>query len=93
MGRELTLSRREKAKVNKKIQKRLEGGQLIYCLDDMERAFTEGALTFILEKYENGLSPEEIGDLINRDPDEIFIALFHLARRGLTQRKFAYRLL
>ncbi|WP_106494922.1 hypothetical protein [Lentibacillus sp. Marseille-P4043] len=76
-----------------KIRKeRLEDGALVYCLSDLEIIFSEGLINEVTILYEQGHEPEEIGQAINRDPDEVFIALFHQARQGRINRSFAKRM-
>ncbi|MGY0692647.1 hypothetical protein ACW2QC_07610 [Virgibacillus sp. FSP13] len=73
-------------------KERLADGALVYCLSDLEIIFSEGLIKEVTDLYEAGHCPEEIGQAINRDPDEVFIALFHQARQGKIDRAFAKRL-
>lgn len=65
--------------------------RIIRVNDDMNNVFSIGLLDRITELYNDGMDPEKIGDVFDRDPDEIFMALFHQARRERTKRVFAYR--
>lgn len=64
---------------------------LVYCLDDLNNVFSDLLLLDITEWYEEGFSLEEIAEELERDPDEIFIALFHQARKGGTEKAFGKR--
>lgn len=73
-------------------KKRYGNGGIVRALDDMELFFGEVLLDEIRELYQEGYSAEVIGKEVNRDPDEIFIALFHMARQGIDINPFAKRL-
>lgn len=65
--------------------------QIVWILDDVERAFTGGLLRKIEKLWEEGESLEFIAEKFHRDPDEIFLALFDLARKGKITRPFGVR--
>lgn len=77
--------------IERKKQSKMDSGGIIYCLDDLETAFGDEILQEITELHEKGHSVEEISEAFNRDADEVFIGLFHQARKGKTTRPFAYR--
>lgn len=62
--------------------------QIVWIFDDIDRAFTWGLLCDITEQWESGKTIEEIAKKYRRDPDEIFLALFHMARQGKVTRPF-----
>ncbi|MGJ9460084.1 hypothetical protein [Oceanobacillus sp. CF4.6] len=78
-------------RIKKSKQEQVSGSGVVYCLGDLDPAFSEVLLEEVTELYEMGYEPEEIGSLLHRDPDEIFIALFHQSRHGKTKRLFGKR--
>lgn len=66
-------------------------GGICYILDDLNLVFAGDMLKEILSLYNLGYSVEEIGEYFERDPDEIFLALMHLARQGVKVRKIGRR--
>ncbi|MFC4403292.1 hypothetical protein [Gracilibacillus xinjiangensis] len=48
-------------------------------------------MEIVTELFNEGYEPEQIGEALKRDPDEIFIALFHQAIEGKLTREFAWR--
>lgn len=79
----------------KRIKKNRKAGEvgsgIVYCLADLDPVFSGELLEEITKLFEMGYQPEEIGPLLHRDPDEIFIALFHQSRQGNVSRPFARR--
>ena len=67
-------------------------GGIIRLFEDVNLVFSGSMLNEILEKHNLGYSLEEISEYLNRDPDEIFLALFHLARQGYEIRPLGKRL-
>lgn len=65
----------------------VKGKKYVFCNEDLEPAFEQKQLDIITEKWNSGYSFEQIAFEHNRDPDEIFLAIFHQARRGLIHRK------
>lgn len=65
--------------------------RVITLLDDMELKISEALFQEVIELYEDGHSVEAIGEAIKRDPDEIFIVLFHAVRNGYKLKAFAKR--
>ena len=57
-------------------------GEIVTLFDDLVIDFSQEMLDEILIQYNTGYSPEEIAEYTKRDPDEIFLALFHLSRKG-----------
>lgn len=60
-------------------------------LDDCELYFSEEMLENIRKFYNEGHPIEKISNYLRRDADEIFLAIFHLARKGKIKLPFAYR--
>ena len=79
-------------RIKKSRKEQLDERGLIYCLSDLNIIFSESLLDEVTELYERGYKLEEIGNLLDRDPDEIFIGLFHQARNNKIKRTFAYRM-
>lgn len=75
----------------KKQKSYFEGG-IVRLFDDLEMSYTNDLLQAIKTFHNEGHSFEDIGERFNRDPDEIFLALFHLARKGEEVKPFAKRL-
>jgi len=76
-------------KVNQKIRYKDSG--LVRLLDDIDLMIGDEFLNAIGELYQEGYSPEEIGQGLGIDPDKIFISLFHLVREGRDLRPIAER--
>lgn len=66
-------------------------GGIVRLFYDLELYFTPELLNEIGRLYEDGYTPEDIGKSLNRDPDEIFLGLFHLARHDKIDKEFARR--
>ena len=66
-------------------------GGIVRLFDDANIDFSGSMLNEILEKHNEGYSFEEIGEYLKRDPDEIFLALFHLARQGYEMKPVGKR--
>lgn len=64
-----------------------KGKKYVFCNEDLEPAFEQEELGIITEKWNQGFSFEQIAEEHGRDPDEIFLAIFHQARQGLIYRK------
>lgn len=71
---------------------RASKGRMIKILNDTELHFTVDMLNAIAELYEDGCEPEVISNITNRDVDEIFLALFHLARNSEITRPLGVRI-
>lgn len=63
-------------------------GDYVFVLEDLELAFPADHLKEITKMWNDGASAEFIAKQYRRDPDEIFLALFHQARKGRTKRRF-----
>lgn len=57
-------------------------GGVVKILDDVELLFSHEMLEKILLLHNTGYKIEELSEYMKRDPDEIFLALFHLSRQG-----------
>ncbi|MDC3414293.1 hypothetical protein [Terrihalobacillus insolitus] len=66
-------------------------GDYTFCLEDLELAFKKTQLKDITKLWNEGASIEFISKEYKRHPDEVFLALFHQARRGVIKRAFAYQ--
>lgn len=64
----------------------------VFILEELELAFRKSDLAYIQDSYNAGDTPEMIGYALERDPDEIFLALYHLARKGHKLRAFGRRI-
>lgn len=62
-----------------------------FVLEDLELAFPKGQLKRITKDWDDGENIQEIADKIHRHPDEVFLALFHQARKNKIKRPFAYQ--
>ncbi|WP_077623815.1 hypothetical protein [Sediminibacillus massiliensis] len=67
-------------------------GDYEYCLEELELAFPKDQLEEITKQWEEGASIEFMAKRFKRHPDEVFLALFHQARKGIIERPFTYRL-
>lgn len=68
-----------------------KGKKYVFCNEDLEPAFEQDEIDIIAEKWNQGFSFEEIAEEHMRDPDEIFLAIFHQAREGKISRKLIYK--
>ncbi|MFD2133314.1 hypothetical protein ACFSKI_19045 [Pseudogracilibacillus auburnensis] len=68
-----------------------KGKDYVFCNEELEPVFERHALEAISEKWNRGCSIEQIAIEYERDPDEIFLAIFHQAREGKIVRKLNYR--
>jgi hypothetical protein len=57
------------------------GGGIVQLFNDLSIEFSGDMMKEIKKRYNEGYSFEEIGEYTKRDPDEIFLALFHIARQ------------
>lgn len=64
-----------------------EGLEYVFCNEDLEPAFERTDMETITNKWNNGESLHDIAKVHKRDPDEIFLAIFHQAREGKITRK------
>ena len=60
-------------------------------LEELEFGFPTEQLAEIQEDWENGAELEQIAFKQKRHRDEVFLAIFHLARKNRIKRPFAYR--
>ncbi|WP_181350504.1 hypothetical protein [Thalassobacillus sp. CUG 92003] len=67
------------------------GEKNVIILDNIEFGFPEWQLKAIQDDWEEGLDVESIAKKQKRKWEEVFLALFHLARKGKIKRPFAYR--
>src|SRR5690625_859426 len=67
------------------------GEKYVFCNDELETAFVEDDLETITEKWNLGYNIERIAEEHKRDPDEIFLAIFHQAREGKVFRRLTYK--
>lgn len=58
------------------------GKDYVFCNEELEPVFEREELEEITQKWNLGFSFEEIAAEYQRDPDEIFLAIFHQAREG-----------
>ena len=68
------------------------GKDYVFCNEELETAFERVELEEITRKWNLGFSFEEIAIEHQRDPDEIFLAVFHQAREGKIHRQLTYKL-
>lgn len=59
----------------------------VFCNEELELAFEKQDLERITKKWNHGYAIVDIAEEHKRDPDEIFLALFHQARVGKVYRK------
>lgn len=59
----------------------------VFCNEELEMVFEKQDLETITDKWNSGNKIETIAEEHRRDPDEIFLALFHQARNGKIFRK------
>lgn len=62
-----------------------------FILDDLEFAFPKEQIQQITDDWEAGMELEFIAKKNKRMPEEVFLALFHQARKKKIKRPFAYR--
>ena len=62
-----------------------------FILDDLELAFPKDQLNQITDDWEAGMELEFIAKKNKLIPEEVFLALFHQARKKKIKRPFAYR--
>ncbi len=67
------------------------GNDYVFCNEELEPVFERNDLEEITKKWNQGFSFEEIAVEYQRDPDEIFLAIFHQAREGKIVRRLAYK--
>lgn len=67
------------------------GGGVIRINDDLEDYFSVALLHEITELWNDGYKLEDIADVYHKNPDEIFLALFHQSRNDKTHRAFGRR--
>ena len=60
-------------------------------LEELEFGFPTEQLNEIQKDWENGAELEQIAFKQKRHRDEVFLAIFHLARKRKITRPFAYR--
>lgn len=63
-----------------------KGLDYIFCNEDIEPTFERNQLNEITDRWNNRISVHEIAADIKRDPDEVFLAIFHQARAGKIKR-------
>lgn len=73
-------------KIKRRMKECRSRDNIIYCLQDMDEVFSSHLLEAITDLHEEGYQVHTIANAINRDPDEVFIALFHQARQGKITR-------
>lgn len=60
----------------------------VIVLEEMNFVWDRSELTQMARMWRQGTSVEDIADEFDRDPDEVVLALMHLARNGrINQRK------
>lgn len=62
-----------------------------FVLEDLELAFYKSQLDRITKRWNNGESLDKISRTEQRETDEVFLALFHQARKGKITRPFGFR--
>ncbi|WP_017795163.1 hypothetical protein [Oceanobacillus kimchii] len=67
-----------------KVKKPKDG--LVYCLEDMNRVYSESIIEEVTQLHDMGYCIEDIAGLFDRDEDEIFIGLYDQARKGNLKR-------
>ncbi|MEN2765657.1 hypothetical protein [Ornithinibacillus xuwenensis] len=65
--------------------------EYVFILEELELAFTEMQLKEITKEWNKGAELEDIAEKHQRHIDEVFLALFHQARKRKIKRPFAYR--
>lgn len=67
-----------------------KGHKYIFCNEDLELAFEKDVLEEITEMWNARIKIDDIAIKFRRDPDEVFLAIFHQARAGKIKRKLNY---
>lgn len=63
----------------------------VFCLEDLEPAFEQDVLDRITNEFNAGVSMMEIAIQERRKWEEIFLAMFHQARKRKIKRPFGLR--
>ncbi|WP_163526645.1 hypothetical protein [Halobacillus ihumii] len=66
-------------------------GNNVIILEELEFGYPEKQLKEIQDDWNDGVELEQIAWKQKRPADEIFLALFHLGRKGKIKRKFGCR--
>lgn len=64
----------------------------VYCLEDLELAIEKEDLKAMTRMWNRGASIEYLSKKFKKQQDEVFLMLFHQARKGKIKRPFAYQL-
>lgn len=64
----------------------------VYLNDDLEQMYTTNQVKRMANMFNNNVNVFEIAKDFRADPDSIFMALFHLARRNKLTRSFTSEL-
>lgn len=67
-----------------------KGKDYVFCNEELEPVFEKNDLDAISDMWNRGWSIEAIAVKYSRDPDEVFLGLFHQARIGKISRKINY---
>ncbi|MFA1821191.1 hypothetical protein ACDX78_13625 [Virgibacillus oceani] len=62
-----------------------------FILDDLEFTFPKQQLKQITDDWNAGMDVEFVAKKNKRNAHEVFLALYHQARKGKVKRPFAYR--
>ncbi|MBT2601265.1 MULTISPECIES: hypothetical protein [unclassified Oceanobacillus] len=68
-----------------------EVGDYVYALEDLEPAYPKWQMAQITHAFNNGDNIPTIADREQREDDEIFLAIYHQARKGRITRRFISR--
>lgn len=60
---------------------------LVIILEDLDFVWQERDLTKIAEMWKDGTSIAKISEHFKRDPDEVMLALIHLAKRNRIKKR------
>lgn len=60
----------------------------VFVLEDLELVFSKKQLKGLTKMWNGGSDMTFIAKQYKRDPDEIFLALFHQSRKGKIRRPF-----
>lgn len=63
------------------------GKDYVFCNEDLEPTFERQELELITSMWNEGEDILTIANRIERDPDEVFLAIFHQARHEKIERK------
>lgn len=66
--------------------------EYVTVLEDMEFYFPVRQLSEIAKQWNNGVHILDLAEEYRRPAEEIFLALFHLARKGKIKRPLARRI-